>query len=450
MLSYQIRLAWRSIRKTPVMCGLMVLVIGLGVAAAMITYTTKYTLDKNHLAHKDDVLFMLRTDSWHEKEAFRWIGYSDMPGVMSYRDSVALLKSDIPFRKTAMTVTGGTFSVPAEGIKPLLMRGRIATHDFFAMFEREFIYGGAWDISADTDPKDLIVLSEDINQQLFSGKNSVGKSILFEGSVYQIVGVVENQEGSNLQDTDMGVASPSDQFYLPFGVLAIRGMPQWRPVFCPNDTRNYGDGREGFLAGSCLWITHWIEFSSEKQKQEYEGYIKQYITEQKTLGFYPRPLRFSLSNISENIKLMGIDISFQAIIFYFGFGFLVVCVINAIAMLMAKFMKNLSELGVRRALGANRIHIFLQHLLECGFIGVLGGILGVVITFVGLAILRRAFATTPSINGVSEINMERLFVPDTTIFFLTILVGIGASICAGIYPSWRVCSAPAAQYLKLQ
>lgn len=453
MFLYQCQLAWRSIRKTPVLCGLMVLALSMGVAAAMITYTTKYALEKNQLAYKNDSLFIVQTDSWHEKEAFQWgVGKNDMPDIFSYRDITALLKSNIPLRKTAMTLTGGTLSIPDGEIKPVLMRGRISTRDFFTMFDKKFIYGSAWDVSADLEPRDIIILSEETNKKLFGGKNSLGKSILFEGYAYQVVGVIESQKGNNLQDVDAGTGlmSPADQFHLPFGLLAVRDMPRWRPVLCPDDKREYGAGYQGVLAGTCLWITHWVEFSNMQQKQEYEAFIKQYITEQKTLGFYPRPLRFTLSNIDEKMKLNGSQSSFEAIVFYFGFGFLVVCTLNAIGMLMAKFMKNLPESGVRRALGANRFSIFSQHLLESALIGVLGGILGVVFTYVGLEILQYIFASRPSANGITEINFEALFVPDAVIFSLTVLAAIVASLCAGIYPSWRICSAPAAQYLKLQ
>lgn len=450
MFLYQCQLAWRSIRKTPVLCSLVVLVLAVGVAVAMITYTSLHAMNKNYLAYKDNSLFMVRADSWDEKEPFQWIGNNDMPDPLSYRDTVALLKSDIPLYKTASTITGGTLSMPNKNVQPMLMRGRVTTRDFFTMFDIDFIYGGAWESVADTAPKDLVILTEETNQQLFNGKNSVGETIVFEGIIYQVIGVVENTPGNNLQDIDLGVMAPREQFYLPFGLLAVRELPRWRQVFCPDVRRDFGVTFEGYLAGSCSWIINWVELSDQQQKEDYEHYVKNYVLDQKKLGFYPRPLRVELTNITEKMTINGNNVSYQALVFYFGLGFLVVCTLNCIAMLMAKFMKALPESGVRRAMGANRAAIFSQHLIESGLMGVLGGALGVCLTYLGLAILRRAYSIDSSLNGVSAVDYALFFKPDAVIFTMTILAGIVASLCAGLYPSWRICRAPSAQYLKLQ
>ncbi len=447
MFLYQCQLAWRSMCKTPVLCGLVVLVLAVGVAVAMITYTSLYAVNKNYLAYKDDSLFMVRTDSWKEKDPE---GNNHMLDPLSYRDTVALLKSAIPWRKAVSTITGGTMSMPNKGVKPMLMRGRVASHDFFAMFDIGFIYGAPWDQSADTEPQDVIVLTEETNQRLFNGKNSVGERVLFEGNLYQVAGVVQNLSGINLRDIDMGVMAPNEQFYLPFGLLAVREISRWRPVFCPESVRDYGVGYAALLTGGCLWIVNWVEFTNEQQKQAYKNFLTNYVAEQKRLGFYTEPVLVELTNITEKMKINGKYLTTQELVFYFGIGFLVVCILNCIAMLLAKFMKALPESGVRRALGATRVNIFSQHLIESGLIGLLGSALGVCFTYLSLAILRRAYTPGASLNGVSEVNFSLSFQPDAIIFLLTILTGVIASLCAGLYPSWRICQSPSAQYLKLQ
>lgn len=450
MFSYQLQLAIRSIRKTPVLCGLMVLALGLGVAAAMITYTTKYAVKKNHLMHKDDTLFFVQTDSWHAKEPFTGGVSNEMPDPISYRDAIAFMKSDIPSRKTVMAVTGGTLSVPDSQVRPVLMRGRLTTKDFFNMFEHTLIYGNSWEAAADTEMRDVMVLDEATNNKLFNGENSVGKNILFEGHLYKVIGVSRRPNGTNLESIDQSVNLGVDQFYLPFGLLEEREMSVWRRQFCPEDERDYGEGFQALKAGTCLWITHWVEFENPSAKRQYGEFIEQYINEQKEIGFYPRPTRYALSNITEKLEINGGRNAFFDIVFYFGFGFLIVCTLNSISMLLAKFMKTLPESGLRRAIGANQKTIFAQYLIESSLIGVLGGILGVALTYLGLAVLQRAFTSVPEPNGVTTFNLAQLFVPDTKIFLLTLLSAFLASIFAGLYPSWRICRAPAAQYLKQQ
>ena len=54
--------------------------------------------------------------------------------------------------------------------------------------------------------------------------------------------------------------------------------------------------------------------------------------------------------------------------------FLLVCSVNLIGILLGKFLARAPEVGVRRALGASRRWVFVQHLLECELIGVIAGV----------------------------------------------------------------------------
>ena len=54
---------------------------------------------------------------------------------------------------------------------------------------------------------------------------------------------------------------------------------------------------------------------------------------------------------------------------WLAFGFLLVCLLNTVGLLLAKFLRRSGEIGVRRALGASRAEIFKQCLVEAGTIG---------------------------------------------------------------------------------
>src|SRR5690606_10997221 len=72
-------------------------------------------------------------------------------------------------------------------------------------------------------------------------------------------------------------------------------------------------------------------------------------------------------------KVVPADVVMQL---WLGFGFLLVCLLNTVGLLLAKFLRRSSEIGVRRALGASRAEIFKQCLVEAGTIGLAGGVLG--------------------------------------------------------------------------
>lgn len=453
MFFYQCQLAWRSIKKTPILCALMVLSLACGIAAAMISYAQQYAITRNPFVHKDNTMFMLQTDSWHLKEPYKGKPINQMPATLSYRDVIAFMHSTIPFRKTAMTQTGGAVSVPNSNIKPLLAYARVNSRDYFSMFEESFLFGSVWEKDADENFQNYVVLSEDTNKKLFQGKNSVGKIILFEGKLYQIVGVVKSppRDKNKIQDVERFITGSETQLYFPLGVLTDHEITIWGGGYeCPDDSHNYGTGFQVHLKDSCVWLTFWVEFSDASHKQAYEQFITQYIIEQKKQGFYPRPLRFALSNATQQLVINRYNSGIFSLLVKFGFGFLFICCVNCIAMLLAKFLRHAHETGIRRALGANRMAVFQQHLLESIFIGLFGGLLGTLFTYIGLELLRIGFTSLPTSKGLTTSTLDTIFVLNAHVLIATIFIALFSSVCAGFYPAWRICRTPAVEYLKLQ
>ena len=52
--------------------------------------------------------------------------------------------------------------------------------------------------------------------------------------------------------------------------------------------------------------------------------------------------------------------------------FLAVCSLNLVGLLLGKFLSRIPEVSVRRALGASRLQVFWQHIVECEVVGVIG------------------------------------------------------------------------------
>ncbi|MEJ0008182.1 MAG: FtsX-like permease family protein [Steroidobacteraceae bacterium] len=77
---------------------------------------------------------------------------------------------------------------------------------------------------------------------------------------------------------------------------------------------------------------------------------------------------------------------------YVADGFLVVCLVNAVGLLLAKFSSRAKELALRRALGASRGAVFRQCVTETLLIGLLGGMFGLALTAAGLSGLRALLA----------------------------------------------------------
>src|SRR5881275_1327995 len=92
---------------------------------------------------------------------------------------------------------------------------------------------------------------------------------------------------------------------------------------------------------------------------------------------------FNVNEWLEYTHVVGKDSKLQT---WLAFGFLVLCLVNTVGLLLAKFSVRAAEIGVRRALGASRGEIFHQCLIETSVVGLVGGLLGLLLACGALAL----------------------------------------------------------------
>ncbi|HEX2519232.1 MAG TPA: FtsX-like permease family protein, partial [Castellaniella sp.] len=128
------------------------------------------------------------------------------------------------------------------------------------------------------------------------------------------------------------------------------------------------------------------------------------------------------------------DVRLQA---WLAFGFLLVCLINTVGLMLAKFLRRSGELSVRRALGASRCALFAQLLTESGVIGIAGGAGGLLLALFGLWMVRHRTSDYAPLAHL-----------DPAMLGVTFALALGASLLAGILPAWRACHVAPALQLK--
>ncbi|MCO1333649.1 ABC transporter permease [Microbulbifer sp. OS29] len=437
MFGYYISLALRSLRGTPVLSALMIAAIAVGVGASMTVLTLNYMMSQNALEHKDDVLYAVQLDSWDVNKAYD--SPNELPRQITYRDAQALLRSDIPTRQVAMHRFGFTVELRDSPVLPFTASTRVTTRDFFSLFDVPFIYGGTWEKEADTSATQVVVLSKSTNDKLFSGENSVGKTISLNAEPFTVIGVIDHwQPAPNIHDLNNSHFAQSAKLFIPFGLHREYEIYSWGNTNGWNSERP--DGYEGFLQGENIWIQYWVELSSSEQKGQYEDFLTAYIRGEKAQGRFERPLKFALSKPSEWLVLNEVLSDDNRVLGWVSLAFLLVCVINAVALLLAKFLRKAPEAGVRRALGASRSAIFTQHLIESAAIGMIGGIAGIFIAVLGIS----------GIRHLAMGQMDTVATMDWVMMIAAVGLALIASLLAGFYPAWRISRTNPSIYLKTQ
>lgn len=438
MFRYNLRLGLRSLKRTPALTGLMVATVALGIGVFMAALTVYYLMATNPIPHKSDVLFAVQLDSWDPAEPWDDERPEVPPWELTYRDAMALLESDIPTRQIAMYKTSLVVQPERPEIKPFLEQGRVTVGDFFAMFDIPFVYGGTWDREADTNAERVAVISAELNETLFGGEDSVGRTINLSDKDFRVVGVIERWNPiPKYYDPNNGAFEVAEQVFIPAGVGPDLGFFSSGNTNCWKDEEV--ENFEDFLGTECVWWQYWAELDQPGQRERYQDWLDGYVNSQKELGRFGRPLNNTLTPVDEWLELRRVVREDNKVLVGLSFLFLGVCLFNAVGLMLTRFAGRASQVGIRRALGARKSAVFRQQLVEVGAIGACGGLLGLAFAWLALQGIKGLFP-----------HYERLAALDLKMVGVAIAAAVVTTVLAGLYPAWRVCRVPPASYLRIQ
>lgn len=438
MFGYYVDLAFHSLRLNKVLTALMVLAIAVGIGACMTTLTVVHLLSGDPLPGRSQFIYYPQVDADTKGKDSK-----EPLDMLDYQSGVDMWNARRADRQALMVQSMVRLN-PGDAVKsPVLTMMLSTTTDFFTMFDVPFRYGGPWSSQDDVARSRVAVITDDLNQKLFHGENSVGRTLRLRDSDVRIVGVLKPWR-------------PSPQFY------AVRGGR-----FADGDTSDFyskpeniitpfftgveiNDGNfqqftcwhlpehAGHLVNSpCAWVALWVQLNDASKVADYRRFVADYAAQQMALGRFTHAGNSRMRSLMEWLDFNGVlpgDVRLQA---WLAVAFLAICLLNTVGLLLAKFLRRSGEIGLRRALGASRLSVFAQYMIEAGMIGLIGGAFGWLLTLLGLWLIRQ--------QPVAYADLARLDVP---MFTLTFLAAIGASLMAGLLPAARACRVVPAWQLK--
>jgi putative ABC transport system permease protein len=438
MLVYYFNLALRSFKRNKVLTALMVLSIAVGIGATMTTLTVMRLLSGDPLPGRSQHIFYPQVDP-EPSEKPRPVPMD----VMDYTSAMDLWQAKRADKQALVVQSDIKLLSPETGTPPVMLGMLSTTADFFPMFNVPFAYGSGWSASDDEKRARVAVISSDLNEKLFGGNNSIGRTLRIRNADVRIVGVLKPWRpspqfytvagGNYAQGDTAGYYAKPDDVFTPFftGLEINDGHFQqyncWAVPETPGHLQN----------APCEWVRLWVELDSAAKVSDYRKFLGDYAAQQKALGRIRHPENARMLDLMgwlDYNHIVPSDVRLQT---WLALAFLAICLFNTVGLLLAKFLRRSGEIGVRRALGASRRSIFAQCLTEAAMIGVIGGLAGWLLTLLGLWAVRQ--------QPVEYADLVHLDLP---MFVATFALSIVASIVAGVFPAARASSIPVAMQIK--
>ncbi|MGN6281697.1 ABC transporter permease [Frateuria sp.] len=433
MFAYYFQLGLRSLRRNPLLTALMVMAIGFGVAASMITYSVFRATSNNPIPQKSDQLYAVQIANWKAED----LDQGEPPPALTYTDAMAFMQAHKAKRQTALYPIAPSV-IPADASRLPIEENSYAWYgDAFTMFDIPFLSGGPWTQAQDDARAAVVVIGKKLNDKLFNGKNSVGKTINLDGHDYRITGVIGEWDPQPLFFDPVNTGGFGDPIglFIPFTRAIDLQMTTAGNNNC-NETP--GTGWDNWLHSECIWIEYWAELPTPADADAYKRWLTGYAAEQQRAGRFKWAPNVRLRDVTDWLDFQKVVPPESKISLLVSLGFLLICLVNTIGLLLAKFMRRSPEIGVRRALGASRKEIYAQFLIEAGTVGLTGGALGLLLT--GLGVL--------GVGWVFDEQIARLATLDGSLVALTLVAAVLATLLAAFYPTWRAAQVQPAWQLK--
>jgi putative ABC transport system permease protein len=381
----------RLLLKSPGFTIIAVLILGFGIGANTAMFSLIQTVVVNPLPFPNaDRLVHISQPKENDRywSGISYLDYLDVSTASHTLDTLAI--SDWDF-----------FDLSGQSI-PERVTAIYATPSLFRLTSLPFILGRPFTEGEDKSggPR-VVVLSESAWRNRFNADPTIiGKNIVLSGQSFQVVGVCRRQ----VED----VTTPTtDTFYVPSHV----GFGASEPARGEHDHGCIGRLKSGVTLAQAQANLEVIQNNLAARYPDAEK------------GYGIRVESFSgvtVSGYATTVWMLGAAVG----------CLLLISISNVANLLLARALDRRKEMNIRSTLGASRIRLILQLLLETTFLAAIGGLAGFGIAWVAIELIKKV--SPEDFRRFQDVQL------DTNAFIFILGVTVLVALIAGLFPAMSV------------
>jgi len=248
----------------------------------------------------------------------------------------------------------------------------------------------------------VAVIGPEVKEKLFSGRNAIGERIRVDGISFEVIGIYapKMQEGDNNIN---------------------------RLIFVPFTTM--GDIKDTHYLDS-IWFNY-----ETNEYEPLEQSVRYVMAGQHKFNPADRRALMVFNLMVQLHQFEVITLGLKILLTFIGTITLGIGGVGLMNIMLVSVTQRTREIGVEKALGARRRHIFLQFLAEALTITAAGGVLGIILAY-GVALSVGRLTLYSAMAKHAEAGDIRLMInPSTLIVAVLILSAVG--LVSGMVPAIR-------------